>query len=657
MSCLAQAPTFRLLDWLVGWDPASVQGISGMDREEGITLERVANPWTSADISRAIPPARLARGCGCDWYLVTPCPPESRLLRKSPCECEWRPVWGCECPPAPIQCAEAVAEHCGNLAIADPGARKVWLLGDGGRLLKLAIAIAEPGPVTHSPWGAWLVVDREQGVLRSFDPGGREGPAQFAALPGAAERIGVDARCRVWLVTAENGQYRIWWTERGARVWTEADLGALVEAFPDTGITNATGQYFCLGECCASWYGRPADPDPHPAPPPESYARQGQLLTLALDSGIPRCRWHRVRIDAAVPDEATLTVAVSTHEDADPPPQGDESDPAWQGFDAGVPHPQDWQSGPAGARDFLVMQPAGRYLFVRIRMTGNGYQTPVLHRLRLDFPRQSSADRLPGIYRENPEAQDFTERFLALFDAAVEGIDQAIERVPALLDSQGAPPEILPWLGAFLDVAMDSSWTAERRRKVLKAIPAIYRRRGTVVGLRETVELLHDIEPVIQESALERMWGAVGSAAFGQVRLFNPAQARFRVGRSPLGRAPLHSYGDPNLDPVTAQAFRFRVFLPGVLSERERLRIAALIESQKPAHTVASVSGSRRGFVLGPASRVGVDTALAGLEAPVLGRANLRLNRASVLWHGGCDHGPALRAGQLSAVGVNTVME
>lgn len=660
MSCVGQASTFRLLDSLVGWDPVNLQGITGLDREEGISLERIANPWTSADISRAIPPARLARGCSpCDWFLVTPCPPESRLLRNGPCKCAWLPVWKCECPPAPVKCAEAVAVHCDDVAIADSAARKVWLLSDGGRQLKATIVFSDPGPLAYAAWGAWVIVDRTTGTLRGFDPGGREVSLPFPVLPGMVDRIGTDTRCQVWLVTLDNGQYRIWWTERGSTEWHETDLTALLAAFPETGITEVTERSFSLhGKCqgCYSWYGWPADPDPHPTPPSRIYSTIGQLLTLAIDSGIPRCRWHRVRIDANVPDETTLSVAVSTHEDATPLPQGNETDPQWQGFDAGMPHPNDWQTGPSGSPDFVISQPAGRYLFLRIRMTGNGYQTPLLHRIRLDFPRQSSADRLPGVYRENPETQDFAERFLSLFDAAVEGIDRAIERNPALLDSQGAPPEVLPWLGSFLDVAMDSTWTTERRRMVLKAIPSLYRRRGTVTGLQQTVRLLHDLDPVIQESAFERLWGAVGSGGFGQVRLFNPALARFRVGRSPLGQAPLHSFGNPNLDPITAQAFRFRVFLPGFLSEQDRLRITSLIESQKPAHTVVLVYGSRRGFILGPGSRVGVDTALVGLEAPVLGRRDLRLNGTSILWHGSCDHGSAIRAGH-SAVGLNTVME
>jgi hypothetical protein len=59
--------------------------------------------------------------------------------------------------------------------------------------------------------------------------------------------------------------------------------------------------------------------------------------------------------------------------------------------------------------------------------------------------------------------------------------------------------------------------------------------------------------------------------------------------------------------------------------------------------------------MVGPATRVGVDTALVSLDPPVLGRNSL-LNRTAILWHGGC-HGTGLVLGGHSAVAVNTVME
>ena len=101
---------------------------------------------------------------------------------------------------------------------------------------------------------------------------------------------------------------------------------------------------------------------------------------------------------------------------------------------------------------------------MRLRLTGDGKATPVVRRIRLDFPRVTSLEFLPPVYREQPDAEDFTERFLSLFDASIAELDRAIERAPALLDADGVPDEVLPWLGSFLDVAFDRAWDAGTAR-------------------------------------------------------------------------------------------------------------------------------------------------------------------------------------------------
>jgi hypothetical protein len=114
---------------------------------------------------------------------------------------------------------------------------------------------------------------------------------------------------------------------------------------------------------------------------------------------------------------------------------------------------------------------------LRLRLTGDAQATPVVRRIRLDFPRLTSLEFLPPVYREQPEAEDFTERFLSLFDASIAEIDHAIVRAPALLDANGVPDEVLPWLGSFLDVAFDRAWEPERLRHIIRAAPELYRRR------------------------------------------------------------------------------------------------------------------------------------------------------------------------------------
>jgi phage tail-like protein len=662
MTCAPDQAMFRLLDALVGWDVDVVEKLSGLDAASGITLTPLAEQSTSATLSHALPPARLARGCGpCEWFLVTCCPPKSRLLRLNPCASEWQPVWAASCDPAVLGCATAIAVHCDRLAIADVGAHRVWIWRRYGQELVTSIPLAHPGPIAWAPWGEWLIVDRGALRLRRFDPAGHERDGAVP-LPGAADRIGVDQHCRVWLITREQNVHRIWRWARGESRFLSQSVQALLAAFPDTHLRHVSDRNFCIEASdgslrCFDCHGRDASM-PEEEKPPQLYEMQGQLLTLAIDSGMPRTRWHRVRIDADVPTGTDVSVAVSTQEEPTPAPQGFSGDRGWESFAAGVVHPSDWESTPHGAFDLALSQPPGRYIFVRIRLSGDGQRTPVVRRIRMDFPRRTSLDSLPGVYRENPQAEAFTERFLAIFDAAIEDIDRVIERHPALLDVQGVPNEVLPWLGSFLDVAMDPSWTEQQRRAVLKAVPELYRRRGTSEGLRRTLQLLFGTDVAIDESGPARPWSSVGQARLDSVRLFGRSDARMRVGRSALSRTRVWSVGNPDLDPLNAGAFRFRVLVPKLTDSRVHEQLTRVVEAQKPAHTVASVHSGGQGFIVGQNIHVGIDTAFVPLPLAVLGSTahDFRLGRNAVLGSRYCSSA-TLRVGRTSAIGIHTVME
>ena len=158
-----------------------------------------------------------------------------------------------------------------------------------------------------------------------------------------------------------------------------------------------------------------------------------------------------------------------------PPAQG-LALPPWETFPPGVPHPEDWHALPPRATDALIDQPAGRYLFVRLRLVGDGRATPVVRRVHIDFPRNTSADLLPTVYREEPDSADFTERFVSLFDAALAEASIAVEKFPALLDPEGVPNEVLPWIGQLLGLVFDPGWEPDRQRKLLAAAPSLFRR-------------------------------------------------------------------------------------------------------------------------------------------------------------------------------------
>ncbi|MEW8053213.1 MAG: phage tail protein, partial [Candidatus Thiodiazotropha sp.] len=346
----------------------------------------------------------------------------------------------------------------------------------------------------------------------------------------------------------------------------------------------------------------------------------------------------------------------ATSESPMPASQG-VSDPEWALFPAGLPHPSDWQVLPAGLTEALLRCPAGRYLFMRLKLSGDGSTTPRVRRIHIDFPRSTSADLLPAVFRQDAAAGDFTERFLGLFDASLETVDAAIARFPALIDGARTRDEVLPWIAHFLSITLDQTWDADTRRRMLKAAPDLFRRRGTRTGLNRSIRLAYNLndDPAIIEHGLERVWGAVAdkerpvaaAAQLGHTRLFSRNRARLTLGASPLDQTPVMSYGNPVTDPHSVGAFRFTVSLP-VSAGVDEAVLSRLVESQKPAHTLATLrTGSANGFRLGGQLRLGIDTLVVRPRPQVLNEPGTWLAHNSILG-GETPPGPILGHSALS---------
>ena len=673
MSCAPGPPTFRLLDHLVGWGPLDVYRLTDPDDPGGIQLAR-AGPGGPGrgDFLPWLPDPRLAPGCGrCAWYLVAP---RRGLLRRDACG-RWQPVWPPDCDPELARYPHAIAARGHLLAAAAPQAVFLWRR-EGEQL-----AAVIPGPATAlalAPWGEILLARDGSADLYRFDLAGVPRGRIVTGMTGRIEALAIGRAltaggdCTIWALTDLGGTWQLWRGSRGSpdryQQATRDDLAAAVHR---TSLTVATDQGFCLAEpgpdgdpvtSCFSW---DAEPVTGISAGTATLQAAGQLLTMAIDSGQARCRWHRVRVDADVSAGTSMRVAVATSEEPTPP--GTTAGPATDGYPAGPPNPDDWQDGGAASADFLIDQAPGRYLYVRLRLTGDGATTPVVHRIRLDFPRVTSADQLPAVYTEDPAAADFTERFLSLFDAAFTEADRAVERYPALLDPGGVPDEVLPWLGGLLGLVFDPGWDATIRRNLLAAAPGLYRGRGTPAALSQVIKIVSGVDVAISELAADRSWAALGEASrLGSTRLFSLSRTRFRVSSSALSSAPVRSFGNPDDDPLTAQANRIRVLVPpapgGGGPDLAALR--QLVVSQAPAHTVAEVRPGGLGLVAGVWSAVGVDTALAPLPAPVLqasatpgaGRP-VTLSRQSVLWPSARGSWAGIRLGAGLAVGMNTVAQ
>jgi phage tail-like protein len=680
MSCAPEAPTFRLLDAYVGWDSGEVSGLTGLTDPAGLRLAHLGSNQDAPDRQALLPwfpDRRLAPGHGrCSWFLLAP----QGLLRRDLCGGGWTPVWAPGCAPTPPLVTPVAVAAAGHwLAVAETQALRrclraghqtlrVWWR-EGEQLIAV-LPVEAPRVVALTASGEAFVATVDNTDLWQFKAGGASRGVLHTGLPGRVEGLRIDCDGHLWLLTEDENGLHIWRSKRDHLRWRAATLAELAEALPPSTLVATWDGGFCLREtsqdgeevdACYTWDGVAVADRPPAAP---TLVAQGELLTVAVDSGVPRCRWHRIRLDADVPAGTAVRVAIAVTEEAGAPTE--------------LPEQSDWQEAPPGALDFLVDQPPGRRLFLRLRLSGDGTLTPVVRRIRLDFPRVTSADLLPAAFREDPAADDFTERFLSLFDSSLAQIDRVIERYPALLDARGVPDEALPWLGGLLGLAFEAGWDAGTRRALLAAAPELYRRRGTPSALQEVVRIVFGVQPVIEELAAQRSWVTLGSgqapaapvpAGFsgrgrlGIGRLFGQSAARFRIGSSALSTAPLHSFGDPYTDPLSAHAYRFRVSMPPrTLSPADEPALRRLVQSQAPAHTAASIHSGGLGWVVGVWSAVGIDTAFVPLPAPVLGPVAVprlgrpvRLGRSSVL--AASRRGPhrGMAVGERTAVGVQSV--
>jgi phage tail-like protein len=472
--------------------------------------------------------------------------------------------------------------------------------------------------VSIAPRGM-LLVGTSDGILHELDLSGlpcgevdtREPIARLAHPPAGP--------CRTIVIHA-GGSIDV---VRGGSV-APGDRSLLDELAP-TGLGVATERGFGVARGTFDWDGleieaRDLGPDD------DRYALLGQYLSEPLDSGVPSCRWHRVRVDADVPAGTTLEIAVAT---TDGPVAGRvphlASAGPWSAFPAGDPHPDDWFEAGPGVVDVPLRTPAGRYAYVRARLTGDGTASPAVHQIRLDLPRHTSLDELPAIYGEDLEAKDFTERFLSLFDAQLEDVDEGVARLDALLDAQALPDDALGWLAGLIGLGFEAEMSVEQRRTLIARAPDLYRRRGTPSGLVDTLRYALGIEAIVEELGPERPWGAVGTTRLGGLRLFGRSRARVRLGTSRLGTAPLISRGNADDDARLAGAHRIVV---SAATGSDRALLERVVRSQTPAHVVATVRINEPGFVL-TELLLGIDTLLAAPEPAVVGTS--RLGRVGVL--------------------------
>jgi phage tail-like protein len=694
-------PAAWLLDARTGWRASRLAGVvAGTGPDRRLRLARrpgaglsLADP--AGSLGGLVPPRTVALGPTGDVYLLDVA--GGLVKRFDPCACRFDPVpclGGIGHGPRQVRQPVALAIHGGDLYVVDRGAGRVAVFALRGAVLRgfwapPAGALAqpwEPAAIAFDWRGRAHVADPANGCVHRFGCGGRweRGLGGF----GAASQLAFDRDgCLHVLVGSAPPLVRV--ADADGRPLGEATAPEeLAGRFPPLPFAVGPKGQLHLGPLCQP----PLAPTAGTldvfdaagnlvridAPPPEPvYLAEGTYRSAALDSELYRCRWHRLVLSGELPPGTSVEVRTYTAETEQPDAFIDVLD-----LDA----PDVWatrqvaRATEGGDWDCLVQSGGGRYLWLHLTLRGNGLATPALERVRLEFPRISLRRYLPAVFGAEPTSADFTDRFLAIFDTTLRGIEATLDHQHELFDPRSAPAkplgsgpaDFLSWLGGWIGVALDPRLPIVRRRALLGNAGQLAHLRGTreglwrqllvYLGLKESAAGAWRPPPLILEHYRLRRWLFLAQGRLGDDAML---WGRRVVSRSQLdenaqsGITRLDTTRDPLRDPFHVYAHRFSVFVPAcfVHSAGHRKALERLIRAERPAHTMSQLVAVEPRFRIGVQSMVGLDSVVGRYPQGITldGQA---LGAATVL--GPAAHhrgGPSLAIGWSSRIEATTALD
>jgi phage tail-like protein len=393
------------------------------------------------------------------------------------------------------------------------------------------------------------------------------------------------------------------------------------------------------------------------------FRRLGWLETPPFDGRQHGVTWHRLFLDACIPPETEVTVWTRAADDRDLLDQmAYVAEPPLylRGRGAEIPYWQAWTppdgepvSAHKGVWELLFQRAQGRWLQIRLTLSGNGRATPQLQRLRAYYPRFSYLrNYLPAAYAEESGSANFTERLLANMEGFYSELEGKMAATGVLLDPRSAPAEALDWLAAWMGLVLDPLWTKlgqrkqDRRRLMIRFGQRLYERRGTVGGIRFALTLLLDPcledtlrrlerasvapDPALRQE-LEGLGLAYPTPATGKSGLEEllfryvlaaPGRSRARIVERWQARHGMDlPSGDVTAVPdddsqsrslaevIAEAAHRFSVLLPEDLTAEEAAMAEKIVKLEKPAHTQYDLRRFWDYFIVGQV-RLGIDTVL-----------------------------------------------
>lgn len=379
-------------------------------------------------------------------------------------------------------------------------------------------------------------------------------------------------------------------------------------------------------------------PQYHRLAPDAGVAEIGVIAAGPADAGLEN-GWMRLGIDADLPSGAGIAAEAGLGPEADPLA-------ALWGALPGLRALLDLH-GPTGIED-------RRFARLRIEVTrGTSRHGPVLRQVALSTTGEQVIDSLPRVYaREDGQLSDdpgtspraLLRRFLELLASDLVAGEARLDGLAQSLTTSFARPEVLDALAEWLALDFPLGADDDTRRGLLARAVTLHARRGTPASIREMAALHAGAGLSLSEAYRERgIWLLDDSSQLGFDTMLPPVDPEglviegdlpvssgdctHHVGHAVVGETMPLAAADIFEPLFTEWAHRFTATTTAGV---DRATLAAVIEREKPAHTVATLCIADPGLRVGVQADLGIDAIVAnGPPAGPLGAA--RLDRDLVL--------------------------
>lgn len=345
----------------------------------------------------------------------------------------------------------------------------------------------------------------------------------------------------------------------------------------------------------------------------QTFEKEGTYFSQIFDSTIPGCNWHRIALDIIPARKARLDVFFHTS-DTRVDRSEIEQNQAWVHLMT-APH------NSVETDDALFFEGVGRYLQLKFDFFGDGFGSYKVKQAQVYFERLSYLRYLPAVYQEDEESRNFLERFLSIFESMSFEVEQNIKHIARYFDSTVVEGEFLEWLGSWLAIIQDGNWPEPKRRKLLENAFQLFKKRGTLQGLKEMIELFTEGKTaIIEHHSLQTPIVLTANSRVGRSTVIGKRFIRPLIleETSRVGEFALKETEDPAQLPFEINAFDFTILADTArLDNNQLIALHRLVEEEKPAHTRCFLRTGKGDMQLGKHAFLEVDTMLSGGYKPM----------------------------------------